>query len=178
MYHKCYFKGQQRGTVFLFVWALFLSSPSLAKDTQVYLNEEYDFSFEYPSSWQEQAPTTPNSKVVFVSPPESPHVECSVVIKKIPMLDNLTQKELNISIGQSPPDQEQYKAAFKQGFNNVSIYGVSQGFLGNRVSQMIRAGYTMGNQFFSVRMAKSFSPGLSWGLTCGGEGESFNEAEK
>ena len=194
MVYEIFFEHHQSGTrkkapvvflwtVFLFGWALILAMPlSYAEDTHVYSNKEYRFNFKFPASWHIQSPTTPNTKAKVASSSAEICAECAVVFKRVPMLDNLSQAELDLSLGQSPPDREEYQASLNQGFSNVSVLAVSQGLLGSRVAHMVRARYSVGNgpakQFMSVRMAKGFSPGQSWVLTCGGQGKSPDEAER
>jgi hypothetical protein len=155
---------------------------SYAEDSQVYSNKEYRFSFKFPASWHAQAPTTPNTKAKVVSPSSSFTAECAVTIKTMSQLSEKSQTELDQLLLQSPPDREQYQATLMQGFSDVSVVAVSQGRLGSRIAHMVRARYSVGSEstkeFVSVRMAKAFSPGLSWGLTCGGQGKTPAEAEK
>ena len=163
--------------------ALLLTIPlSYAENTQVYSNKEYRFSFKFPASWHVQAPITPNSKVKVVSPSSSLSAECAVIIKKVSQLDGQSQENLDQMLLQSPPDKEQYQATLMQGFSDVSVIAVSQGRLGSRIAHMVRTRYSVrsksSKEFVSMRMAKAFSPGMSWGLTCGGQGKSPDEAEK
>lgn len=157
-------------------------STSYAEGTKVYSNREYRFSFKYPAAWSTQAPTTPNTKAKVVSPSTALTAECAVTVKRVSQLDATNQADLDQLLLNSPPDKEQYQATLMQGFSNVSVVAVSQGRLGSRIAHMIRARYSVRNEsakdFVSVRMAKAFSPGLSWGLTCGGQGESSDEAER
>ena len=150
-------------------------------DTLSYYNNEYHFSFKYPISWHEQPPATPSSVAKVVSPSDKPCAECAVTFKKISMLDNYSQEDLNTSLLQSPPTKEEYRAALSQGFSEVSVIDVSQGFLGSKVAHLIRAKYSItsgsAKQFITIRTAKGFSPGYSWTFTCGGKGDSAAEAE-
>lgn len=164
-------------------WVLLLTIPlSHAESTQLYSNNEYRFSFMYPGSWHLQAPITPHSIAKIVSPSSAMSAECAIIVKKVPQLDGQTQDNLDKMLLQSPPDKEQYKATLLQGFSDVSVIAVRQGRLGSRIAHMVRAKYSVSNEsskeFVSVRMAKAFSPGMSWGLTCGGQGKSADEAEK
>jgi hypothetical protein len=157
------------------------SEQKKTSDTQNFNNEEYHFSFTFPASWHVQPPTTPNSKAKVASS-STPYAECAVGFKRVPMLDNMSQAELDLSLAQSPPSRDEYEAALKQGANNVSVIALNSAFFGSRAAHMIRARYSIMNasvnQFCSVRMAKGFSPGQSWTFTCGGHGKTPDEAEK
>jgi len=162
--------------------ALLLTMPiSYAENTKVYSNKEYRFSFKYPAAWSMQAPTTQNTKAKVVSPSSALTAECVVTVKRVSQLDAINQADLDQLLLNSPPDREQYQATLMQGFSDVSVVAVSQGRLGSRIAHMVRARYSVRNEsakdFVSVRMAKAFSPGLSWSLTCGGQGASPDEAE-
>ena len=163
--------------------ALLLTTPlSYAENTQVFFNKEYRFSFNFPADWHVQSPITTNSKAKVVSPSSSLSAECAIIVGKMTQLDGLSQEKLDQMLLQSPPDKEQYQATLMQGFSDVSVIAVSQGRLGSRIAHMIRARYSVRNgsstEFVSVRIAKAFSPGMSWSLTCGGQGKSPDEAEK
>lgn len=153
-----------------------------AEDHQVYSNKEYRFSFKFPASWNTQAPTTPNTKAKVVSPSLAFTAECAVTVKTVSQLSERSQAELDQLLLQTPPDKEQYLATLMQGFSDVSVIAVSQGHLGSRIAHLVRARYSVrsesAREFVSVRMAKAFSPGASWGLTCGGLGKTPAEAEK
>ena len=172
---------------FIFFMAIILLFPSLScpeeakKDTQLYSNNEFHFSFKYPVSWHEQPPATPSSVAKVVSPSDNPCAECAITFKKMSMLDNFSQEDLNALLLQSPPTKEEYRAALSQGFSEVTVIDVSQGFLGSRVAHLIRAKYSItsgsAKQYISIRTAKGFSPGYSWTFNCGGKGNSAAEAE-
>ncbi len=157
-------------------------SISYAENTKVYSNKEHRFSFKYPAAWVVQAPTTPNTKAKVVSPSSALTAECAVTVKKMSQLNAINQADLDQALLQSPPDREQYQTTLMQGFSDVSVIAVSQGRLGSRIAHMVRARYSVRNEsakvFVSGRMAKAFSPGLSWVLTCGGQGTSPDEAER
>ena len=161
---------------------LLTMSLSYAEVPQVYSNKEYRFSFKFPASWHAQAPTTPNTKAKVVSPSSAFTAECAVTVKTMSQLSEMSQAKLDQLLLQTPPDREQYQATLMQGFSDVSVIAVSQGRLGLRIAHMVRARYSLrsesAKEFVSVRMAKTFSPGVSWGLTCGGQGKTPAEAEK
>jgi hypothetical protein len=163
--------------------ALLLTSPfSYAEDSHLYSNKEYRFSFKFPTSWHTEAPTTPNTKGKVVSPSSMFRAGCAVTVKAMLQLSEINQAELDQMLLQTPPDKKQYQATLMQGFGDVSVIAVSQGRLGSRIAHMVRSRYSVSKEsakeFVSVRMAKAFSPGMSWVLTCGGRGKTPAEAEK
>lgn len=103
------------------------------------------------------------------------------MVKPMAQVAGINQTELDQMLLQSPPDRAQYQATFMQGFNDVSVVAVSQGRLGSRIAHLIRVKYSVRSgslrDYLSVRMAKSFAPGESWVLTCGGKGKTQAEAE-
>jgi hypothetical protein len=161
---------------------LMMVSLAYAEDHQLYFNKEYSFGFKFPASWNIQAPTTPNTKAKVVSTSLIFAAECAVTVKSMSQLGERSQTELDQLLLESPPDKDQYFATLIQGFSDVSVIAVSQGRLGSRIAHMVRARYSVrsesAKEFVSVRMAKAFSPGASWGLTCGGRGKTPAEAEK
>lgn len=157
-------------------------SVSIAQDYQVYADKEGRFSFQYPASWTVQPPASPNSKAKVASPLTPYFAECALIIKSIGQVSGYSQAELDRMLLQSPPNKAQYQSMLMQSFSDVSVTAVSQGRLGARIAHLVRARYSMTNQpdkaFVSIRMAKAFSPGMSWGLTCGGQGRTPAEAGK
>jgi len=118
------------------------SEQKKTSDTQNFTNEEYHFSFTFPASWHVQPPTTPNSKAKVASS-SAPYAECAVTFKRVPMLDNMSQAELDLSLAQSPPSRDEYEAAIKQGANNVSVIALNSAFFGSRAAHMIRVRYSI-----------------------------------
>lgn len=169
--------GAILGSLLLLAW-----SSSYAEETQVFSNRDYRFTFTFPASWRSQAATSPNTRAKISSSSSAPNAGCSVTAGKMSQLDGMSQGDLDQLLLQSPPERAQYQASFSQAFSNVSLPVVSQGRLGGRVAHLIRVRYSAsgqsGTEYLSLRMAKTFSPGLSWVLTCAGTGKTPDAAER
>jgi hypothetical protein len=160
---------------------LVAASVALAEDLRTFTNSEFQFSFQYPPSWQVRPPGSPHSRGKVVSPNGSPSAECAVIVKRFPQLSSLSQMEIDQVFAQQPTPSE-FREALSQGFNDVTVMTVSIGALHTRPAQLARVQYSVGTEFGKVyvsgRMVMTATPGLSWAVTCGGQGRTFEEAAR
>ena len=162
---------------------LVVSCEAFAEGLRTLTNQELGFTFQYPESWAVQPPSTPNSRAKVISPQSTPHAECAVIVQKYPQLSSLTQGEIDQAFAQKKPSASEFKAGLlSAGYNDVVIAAVSVGVLRSRPAHLVRTQYSVGTpvgkMFVSGRMVSTATPGLTWTITCGGQGRSLDEAEK
>lgn len=163
--------------------SMMLATPCnvFGEDLQTFINQEFGFSFQYPDSWVVQPPASPNSRAKVVSPKSSPHAECAVIVQRYPQLATLKQGEIDQVFAQRP-SQSEFTEALSQSHSDVTILEVSVGALHSRPAHLARLRYSLGTEsgkmFASGRVVSTATPGLTWTITCGAQGRSFDEAEK
>jgi hypothetical protein len=167
--------------IFCAVATIFVSSANSAENLRNFSNQEFGFAFQYPVSWSVSPTLTPNSRAKVVSPTTTPHAECAVIVQRLPQTSSASQADLDqIMIEPWPPSE--FKNALSQSCNDVEIVAVSVGILQIHPAQLARVRYSMGTQygkaFISGRMAMTATPGFTWTLSCGGQGDTPSEAEK
>jgi len=167
---------------FVFVCLLLAaSSVALAEDLRTFANSECQFSFQYPASWQVRPPGSPNSRGKVVSPNGSPSAECAVIVKRFPQLSSLSQMEIDQVFARQPTPSE-FREGLRPTLNDVTVMTVSVGALQSRPAQLARVQYSVGTEFGKVyvsgRTVTTATPGLSWTITCGGLGGTFEEAAR
>lgn len=152
-----------------------------AESLQNYTNQEFRFGFQYPASWSVSPSLTSNSRAKVVSPTNTPHAECAVIIQRYPQTSAISQSDID-GLFAEPPSPSELKNALSQGFNDVEIVAVSAGALHFHPAQMARIRYSIGQQsglaFVSGRMVVTATPGFTWTISCGGQGNTPVEAEK
>lgn len=152
-----------------------------AEELRIYSNQEFGFGFQYPASWSVSPPLTSNSRAKVVSPTNTPHAECAVIVQRYPQASSVSQSDID-QLFAEPPSSSELRSALSQGFNDVEILAVSVGALHSHPAQLARvrysAGTPSGQAFVSGRMAMTATPGLTWTLSCGGQGNTPADAEK
>lgn len=164
------------------ILSIVVALPAVAAEKQrTFFNKEFGFKFQYPASWEVSPTLTSNSRAKVVSPASTPHAECAVIVQRYPQLSSLSQIEIDRLFTEPQPPSE-LKSALSQGGNNVEIVAVSVGALHSRPAQLARVRYSTGTSsgqaFISGRIVSTATPGLTWTLTCGGQGSSQADAEK
>lgn len=157
------------------------SSANSAENLRNYSNQAFGFAFQYPASWSVSPPLTSNSRAKVVSPTNTPHAECAVIVQSYPQMSSVSQNDID-QLFAEPPSSSELKNALSQSHNDVEIVAVSVGALHIHPAQLAQVRYSMGTQygkvFSSGRMAVTATPGFTWTLSCGGQGDTPSEAEK
>lgn len=163
------------------IFFLAASSAISAESQRNYTNHEFGFSFQYPASWTVTPTSTANSRAKVASPTNAPHAECAVIVQCYPQAASVSQVDID-QIFTGAPSPAELKSALSQGANDVEILAVSTGALHSRPAHLARTRYNIGipagRAFVSGRIAMTATPGLTWTLSCGGQGNTAVEAER
>ena len=176
-----YLKVAHQLLFFIFFIVALASSANSAENLRYYSNQEFGFGFQYPASWLVSTPLTSNSQAKVASLSNTPHAECAVIVQSYPQMSSLSQSEMDQILTVLWPSSE-FKNILGQGANDVEIMAVSVGALHFHPAQMARLRFSMGTvygkAYVSGRMAVTATPGFAWALSCGGQGDTPDEAEK
>ena len=175
------YRGLRAARLALASLMLTASCGAFGEDLLTFTNPEFGFTFQYPASWAVHSPGSPNSRAKVVSPKDRSHAECAVIVQRYPQLSSLPQGEIDQVFAQRPSPSE-FKEALSQSHSDVTVLAVSVGALHSRPAHFARVRYSLGTEagkmFASGRVLSTATPGLTWTVTCGAQGRSFDEAEK
>ena len=169
--------------IVLVLLCLLASAPSSvsAESQHNYSNKEFGFGFQYPASWGESPPLALNARVKLVSPVGSPHAECTVIVKRYPHADSAKQSDID-QVFTARPSVAELKEILSQGASDVDVLEAGTGKLHSRPAHLARVRYItgtlFGNAYASGRVVMTATPGLTWTLSCSGQGATPAEAEK
>jgi hypothetical protein len=175
----------QNHTKYLWIFILLLAVTcpltACAKNPREYTNPEFGFSLQYPESWVVGTSLVPNSRLKVETPDKSQHAECVVIVKSYPNAVSAKQSDID-QIFQEEPTLAELKDILSQSANDVEVLTVSSGKLHSRPAHLARVRYNVGSPtdktFVSGRVLLTATPGLTWTLSCGGQGKTAAEAEK
>jgi len=101
--------------------------------------------------------------------------------RDIPILSSLTQAQINQVYAERPSPVE-VKEHLTQGFNDVTVIAVTVGALASLPAHHVREQHSGGTEtgkiYSSTRVVTTTTPGNTWTVSCGSEGQSFEESEK
>jgi hypothetical protein len=169
--------------LWIFIFCLAVTSPltACAKNPHEYTNPEFGFSLQYPESWVIGTSLVPNSRLKIETPINSQRAECVVIVKRYSKAVSAKQSDID-QIFQEEPTVAELKDILSQSANDVEVLTVSTGKLHARPAHLARVRYKVGSQkdqtFVSGRVLMTATPGLTWTLSCGGQGKTAAEAEK
>lgn len=132
------------------------------------------FSIAAPAGWRRETPSTPNSRVRFISPANTPYAECAVIVQDMPALNGHTQKEFDLEIATQTDAREleqqlaaKYRNAIVQALAIVSVAGFPAQEV-RYVAETTSAGRPISvNTLTRTWMT---TPSYIWTLVCGAQG--------
>ncbi|ADW17550.1 hypothetical protein Despr_1387 [Desulfobulbus propionicus DSM 2032] len=149
-----------------------------AKKLKTYGNQEFGFSCNYPASWAIGPSSVPNVRVKVAAPAKGPNAECTVIVKRYPNAANAQQSDID-QIFIEPPTPAELEEVLGQGGGVVKVVKASAGKLDVRPAHLARFQYrTSGNTYISGQVVMTATPGLTWSVSCGGQGPDPATAEK
>src|SRR5665647_310802 len=159
-----------------------ITSSAHAGKTQSYTNQEFGFSIRYPAQWTVNPSSAPNARIRVVSPTTTGHAECTVIVKRYPHAVAAKQSDIDQIFTESPSPTE-LKEVLSQADNKIEILKASTGKLHSRPAHLARVKYNVGNvlggQAYAFgRVVMTATPGLTWSLSCNGQGTTSAEAEQ
>ena len=152
-----------------------------AKNPHEYTNPEFGFGLQYPESWVVRPSLVPNSRIRVVAPTGALRAECMVVVKRYAKAVSAQQSDID-QVFLEKPSVSELKDILSQSAQGVDVQSASSGKLHARPAHLALVRYTMdsptGTTFVSGRVLMTATPGLTWTLSCGGQGSTAAEAEK
>ena len=168
----------QRLVCSLVVLLLLAPMAHAAEKAARYSNEQFGFSFQYPTSWKFAHTDVRNMRVKIAAPEFGPAAECSVIVKQYPNAIKAKQGEID-AIFQEMPTKAELQEVLSQGGDKVTVTKASTGKLDTRPTHVARYHLPLGfDQALSGQVAITATPGLTWSVSCSGRGENVEAAEK
>jgi hypothetical protein len=167
----------------IFILCLVVTSPltACAKSSQKYSNQEFGFNLAYPESWVTGPALAPNSRLQIMAPANTQRAECNVIVKRYPKAVSAQQGDID-QVFLEVPSVSELKEILSQSANDVEVLAASSVKLHSRPAHLARVRYNVGSStgktFVSGRVLMTATPGLTWTLSCGGQGNTPAEAEK
>jgi len=152
-----------------------------AKNPHEYTNSEFGFRLQYPESWVVSPSLVPNARIKVVAPVGAQRAECMVVVKRYAKAVSAKQSDID-QVFLEAPSASELKDILSQSARGVDVQAASSGKLHIRPAHLALVRYTVdsptGATFVSGRVLMTATPGLTWTLSCGGQGSTAAEAEK
>ncbi len=146
-----------------------------------YSNQEFGFSLQHPDAWMAGPSTVPNARVRLTTPANTQRAECVVIVKRYPKAASAKQSDIDEVFNEAPSAAE-LKEILSQSASEVEILAASSGKLHARPAHLARVRYTVGKPpnktFITGRVVMTATPGLTWTISCGGQGSTAAEADK
>ena len=164
--------------VVLLCLAVNVATEARAEDLHNYTSQEFGFTIHFPATWTVSPPLVPNSRVRIASPTATPHAECAVIVKRYPNATSAKQSDIDQIFSETPSSAELKEALGGE----VEVLSASKGTLHDRPAHLARVRYNaetlLGNFYDYGRVVMTATPGLTWTLSCNGQGVTPAEAEQ
>jgi len=146
-----------------------------------YSNQEFGFSLQHPDAWTAGPSSAPNARVRLATPANTQRAECVVIVKRYPNAASAKQSDID-EVFLEAPSAAELKEILSQSASEVEILAASSGKLHARPAHLARVRYTVGKPpdktFVTGRVVMTATPGLTWTISCGGQGSTAAEADK
>jgi hypothetical protein len=146
-----------------------------------YINQEFGFSLQRPESWTAGPSPAPNARVKLATPANTQRAECVVIVKRYPNAISAKQSDID-QVFLEAPSAAELKEILSQSAHEVEILAASSGNLDTRPAHLARVRYTVGappeTTYVTGRVVMTATPGLTWTMSCGGQGNTAAEADK
>jgi hypothetical protein len=164
--------------ILIFLAALAPRSATCAEKMKSYHNEEFNFGFQYPSSWVNGQASIPDLHGKVAAPANTPAAECAVVIKRYPKAASARQSDIDQVFIEQPTTAE-LEEVLSHGESAVTVSKAGVGSLHSRPAHRARVQYKTGETAYaSGFVIMTATPGLTWTLSCSGLGDTPADAEK
>lgn len=156
--------------------------PTAAVGQPSYVNQEFGFSLHSPQTWAVGPSPAANARVRLATPAKAfLAAECVVTVKRYPKAVSAQQSDID-QVFLEAPSAAEIKEILSQSVAGVEVLAASSGKLDTRPAHLARVRYTVGQAptttFVTGRVIMTATPGLTWTLSCGGQGSSAAEADK
>ena len=174
--------SMKRHVLSLFLIAVYLFVPKVYAQTVTIKDSSRPFSVKPPNSWVRESTSTGNSRVKFVSPPDTPPAECAVIVKELFPLQGFTQQELDKQ-SLELVSLEGLRQHLSSSYNNVQVFTTGVAEISGYPAQTVQFEYSTGTPDGEL-WARAFTsttkttPGIVWTITCGALGYTPEDAQK
>ena len=166
------------GILLLLIGVLGADNARAAKKTAQYSNEQFGFSFRYPTSWTFAHSSQRDMRVRLVTTEGEPDAECAVVVKEYPAAVHARQEEID-EVFTATPTVEELQEVLGQGEDHLEVLAAAKGRLHKRPTHV--ATYRLCQRFDEYlygEVSMTATPGLTWSVSCRGLGASQTQAKK
>ncbi|MDX9834010.1 MAG: hypothetical protein RBT36_02195 [Desulfobulbus sp.] len=165
----------------LLLTALLLAGPLHAADLLSHENQDFQFRFEYPASWQLSPVTGGDLRALAAAPDGGPTAQCSVLVKRYPNAATATQEDID-QVFLAPPTATEIKEMLGEEVPDLEVLTATTATLHNRPAHQAALRYPVATLTGTLsaygRVVMTATPGFTWTISCSGRGATPNEAEK
>lgn len=144
-------------------------------------NTEFSFRFIHPPEWRVATPRGPNVRYSINAPPGTPLANCNIVVRRMPALAALTQRELNEEL-KSTYSAKDWNELMGDKAPDLRIIERRSAKVDNQPAQYSVLEYSYETVQMKIYMRSmtvvTFSPGVFWNFSCGGMGRTLAEGQQ
>lgn len=138
------------------------------------------FSVAAPTGWRRETPSTPNSRVRFISPAKTPYAECAVIVQDMPALRGHTQKEFDLEIA-TQTDARELEQQLATQYKSPTVQAIAMRAVAGFPAQEVRylaETKSAGRPIWTNSITRTWmtTPSYIWTLVCGGQGSDRMQA--
>ncbi len=158
-------------------------APAAARviELQRHENREFHFAFQYPAGWQLSPGTVDDLRARTIAPAGGPEAQCSVIVKRFPNAAGARQEEID-QVFLAPPTAAEITDMLGGEVPDLEVLAVSAVTLHTRPAHQAALRYTVvtpvGPARAYGRVVLTATPGLTWTISCSGQGTTNEEAER
>ena len=170
----------------LLIAALFLltapaPAPARVIELQRHENREFHFAFQYPASWRLNPDAGGDLRARTIAPAGGPEAQCSVIVKRFPHAAGARQEEID-RVFLAPPTPDEVREMLGAEVPDLEVLTVTTASLHSRPAHQAALRYTVvtpvGPARAYGRVVMTATPGLTWTISCSGQGTTAEEAER
>jgi hypothetical protein len=152
---------------------------SLSAQGLTFRNVEFRFRFVYPADWVQKTPRGQNVKALIDAPDGASN--CNIVVRRMPELAKLSQKEIDAEAFAAPMSEAEWKELLGDKFPDFKIRESRLTKVDNQPAQFAvnEMSYTtVAASVYGVQMQFiTMTPGLFWNFGCGSGGQNLRTAD-
>jgi hypothetical protein len=144
-----------------------MPAPLMAQGV-TFRSSEFKFRFVYPSDWSQKTPRGQNVRALVSAPDGASN--CNIVVRRVPDLAKLSQKEINESIFSAPMSDAEWKELAGDKFPDFKVRERRLTKVDNQPAQFSVAEMsysTVAASIYGIQMQFiTMTPGLFWHFSC------------
>ena len=165
----------------LLLLATAVPAPARVIELQRHENREFHFAFQYPAGWQLSPGTGGDLRARTIAPAGGPEAQCSVIVKRFPHAAGARQEEID-QVFLAPPTTDEVREMLGAEVPDLEVLTVTTASLHSRPAHQAALRYTVvtpvGPARAYGRVVMTATPGLTWTISCSGQGTTAEEAER